>query len=62
MRAIQRRAPKRCSSRLLGTSNRKYARKNTPAPKPNTVELKCRSFDISAPAKPTLTRSRKAMK
>ncbi len=62
IRAIQRRAPNRSSSRLLGTSKMKYARKNSPAPNPNTVGDRCRSWLRSCPAKPRFTRSMKAMK
>src|SRR6266404_375197 len=36
--------------------------KKMPAPKPNTRSVKSRLWDISRPAKPTLTRSRYAMK
>ena len=34
IRAIQRRAPTLCRSRLLGTSKRKYPTKKMPAPRP----------------------------
>ena len=34
IRAIHSRAPTRCITRLLGTSNRKYQMKNIPAPRP----------------------------
>jgi hypothetical protein len=37
MRAIHRRAPKRCSAMLLGTSRSKYPMKNTPDARPNIV-------------------------
>src|SRR4051812_29499539 len=39
IRAIQRRAPTLRMSMLLGTSNRKYPIENSPAIRPNSVEL-----------------------
>src|SRR5215813_5944461 len=57
MREIQRRAPTRCRTRLLGTSNKQYPRKNTPEPNPNAAELNPRSAFICNPANPTFTRS-----
>jgi hypothetical protein len=58
MRAIHLRAPKRSSRRFDGTSKMKYAMKKMPAPKPNAVCDRPRSWFIVSAAKPTLTRSR----
>ncbi|MGF6729235.1 hypothetical protein OKW50_001316 [Paraburkholderia youngii] len=58
IRAIQRRAPNRSSSRFDGTSKKKYARKNTPAPKPNALADRSSALFICKAAKPTFTRSR----
>ncbi len=58
IRAIQTRAPKRFSAKLLGTSKRKYARKKMPAPYPNAVADSPRSSFMVSAAKPTFTRSR----
>ena len=58
MRAIHLRAPKRTRSRFDGTSNRKYARKKMPAPKPNAVADSPRSGFMVSAAKLTFTRSR----
>ena len=59
MRAIQRRAPNRCSRRLLGTSSSRYPMKKTPAATPNSVaERPSSAFIPFGPAKPMFTRSR----
>ena len=58
MRAIQRRAPNRSSRMFDGTSKKKYAMKKMPAPKPNTVEVRPRSWFMRNAANPTFTRSR----
>ena len=58
MRAIHIRAPTLSRMTFEGTSNRKYERKNTPAPKPNAVSESLRSESIVSLAKPTFTRSR----
>jgi hypothetical protein len=62
IRAIQRRAPTRASSRLLGTSHRKYDRKKMPPPNPKTVGDRRRSLTMSSAANPRLTRSTKETK
>jgi len=58
MRVIHSRAPKRCSARLLGTSNTKYPMKNSPAPSPYIVVVSPMSLFMVRAAKPTLVRSR----
>ena len=45
IRAIHRRAPNFSSSRLLGTSNRKYDTKKMPPPNPNTVAREMQVLD-----------------
>ncbi len=59
IRAIQRRAPNRCSARLLGTSSTRYPRKKIPDANPNTVSDNPRSCFIPlGPANPIFTLSR----
>ena len=62
IRAIHLRAPNRSSSRLDGTSKMKYAMKKMPAPRPNAVCDRPRSWFIASAAKLTFTRSRYATK
>ena len=57
MRANQRRAPKRSSSKFDGTSHKAYPIKNSPAPSPYTEALKCKSRFICREAKLMLMRS-----
>ena len=58
MRAIHLRAPTACKARLLGTSARKYPKKNSPALQPNSDGEMPRSWFIVRLAMPTLTLSR----
>src|SRR6476659_5316773 len=60
--AIHLRAPNRSMPALLGISKIAYPMKNIPAPKPKAVALRPRSSLIVSFAKPTLFRSRNAMK
>src|SRR5882672_6267771 len=62
IRAIHLRAPTRSRNRFDGTSNRKYARKKMPDPKPNAEAERPRSLFMVRAAKLTLTRSRYATK
>jgi hypothetical protein len=59
IRAIHRRAPNRCSARLLGTSSSRYPMKKTPDANPNAVAVSWSSSRIPfGPANPMFTRSR----
>jgi len=62
IRAIQTRAPTFSIARLLGTSNKKYATKKMPPPRPNTVEDSPTSLFICSAANPAFTRSTNATK
>ena len=62
IRAIHLRAPNRNMPALLGISKMAYPMKNIPAPNPKAVALRPRSSLIVSFAKPTLFRSRNAMK
>jgi hypothetical protein len=55
MRAIHIRAPNFFSSRLLGTSKRKYPTKKIPAPVAKAASLSDKSLSICSLAKPTFT-------
>nr|WP_257232434.1 hypothetical protein [Streptomyces sp. Rer75] len=61
MRASQARAPKRRSSRLLGTSKKKYATKKIEAARPYAAALMPSSVPMPSWAKPMLVRSTYAM-
>ena len=62
IRAIHLRAPNLSMPALLGISKMAYPTKKMPAPKPKAVALRPRSLLIVSFAKPTLFRSRNAMK